>query len=147
MENRYQVQQKKNNEYLILIENSNDLIAKVILFSLVDEENLFYVLSLGSIWKSNPDIIDFETLTENGDVFKVLNSVAWSIDDFLTKNLSAKVIFEGNSSKKNRVYLKLVSRKLNLVKDKYRVFGLTNGEVFPFEPNFDYEAIVVSKKL
>jgi len=146
MKNRYNVEIRIENEYFFNIESSESIVSKVVTFSLVDVDNLFYILSLGSTTDINSSVVDFETLTGNGDIFRVLNSVAWAVEDFLTKNPDAKIIFEGNIEKKTRVYVKLISRKLELVEKEYKLYGIIDGEVYPFEINQPYQAIVVSKK-
>jgi hypothetical protein len=147
MENRYIVDIRSEDEYFFISEGLNRNVPKVITFSLIDDVNEFYHLSLGDLKVNEKEELDFETLTGNGDYFKIFNTVAWCIQDFLDINPQAKVIFKGNIEKKTRVYLKLISRQWTAIQPFFYVYGiLEDGQIYPFEENKDYNIIVVAKK-
>lgn len=98
-------------------------IIKAVQFTLIDPIEQTYSLGLGD---RDPftNQIDDEVVTDNKDTIKVLATIGEIGRQFLESNPKAKIVFEGNTETKNRLYRMGINCNLDELNSKYVIFGL-----------------------
>ena len=119
------------------------IIPKVILFSVTDLSSI-YSLTLANLLPDGS--LDDTTVSDNGDMEKVLATVLQCVIVFLNDHPNAIVAFSGSSISRTRLYQIAIARELQQAIDRFNVWGLTQDTVEPFERNKSYEGFLVSLK-
>lgn len=118
-------------------------ILKGVAYSLVDDEIDTYNLGLGDLKDGK---LDDKSRTNNGDVDKVLRTVAETAIDFLQTYPTYKVSFLGNTDPKHRLYRRKISVYLEEIKEDYKVAGWKDNKWCDYEPDTDYERYLIANK-
>jgi hypothetical protein len=121
-------------------------IIKAVQFILIDSIEEIYSLGLGD---RDPitNQIDDEVVTDNKDTRKVLGTIGEIGRQFLDSKPNAKIVFEGNSESKNRLYRMGINSVLGELNTKYSIFGFREQNLTweRFNKKSDYIAFTISK--
>jgi hypothetical protein len=181
IDRRYNVREVPDAQILAYIffsegQNEKEDVLKIIQYTYVQdfESKPVYNLGFGDFDIENGHISD-ETLTDNGDVYKIFNTVLSTIPKFYTKHPQALILVQGsdgreefesrcrlsctrhcrifchNFNRRMRIYCAYVSRKFDIFKPYNQFFGgfWNNSNWFDFEefiPGKIYDAIIVFQK-
>lgn len=121
-------------------------IIKAVQFTLIDLIDQTYSLGLGD---RDPitNQIDDEVVTDNKDTLKVLATIGEIGRQFLEFKPNAKIVFEGNTESKNRLYRMGINSVLGELNTKYSIFGFREQNLTweRFNKESDYIAFTISK--
>jgi hypothetical protein len=130
--------------YTFYSEGVKGKILKSVIFQEI--ENDFCNLALGDYDEAN-EYFDDQSITDNGDLVKVLSTVFHITAHFLMIYPEKKIYVEANTHIKQRLYNRIIKNNFSQIQADYQVFGvLENEELEIFEPNTDYKALIVKKK-
>lgn len=87
-----------------------------------------------------------KAISNNGDTRKVLATVAFTMQRFIYKYPQARILIEGNSASRIRLYRINISKYLNDILRIFNVYGLRNSKWELFERNISYSAFLITKK-
>ncbi|MCF2502647.1 hypothetical protein L0663_04610 [Dyadobacter sp. CY107] len=118
-------------------------ISKTITFSKTEEPDI-YTLMLANVRPNGS--LDIRTVSNNGDMKKILVTVYKAIEIFLTDEPDAIVIFSGSSDARTRLYQISISKELSMLNDRFKVYGVTKDGFELFRANQRYCAFVISLK-
>lgn len=119
-------------------------IKKVVQLQLI--ENEAFNLCLGD-WIDETGEIDDLTVTDNGDMEMVISTVVEIIRRFLSLRPGRSVQFAGSSAARTRLYQIVIHHNYEIFSERFRIWGLLNGNWHPFEKNVNNEAFLVSDLL
>jgi len=142
---RYQLEADKK---LLLFEftsvGSKGNVKKIVQYT---ETNLkdYYNLGFGDLNEETGEIDD-GVVTNNGDGFKVLATVASTVYAFFEKHPSAFVYVVGSNETRTRLYRMGINNNLEGIKDDFEVYGLKGDKWHAFKKNVDYQAFLIRKK-
>jgi hypothetical protein len=120
-------------------------IVKIVEYSLTDVENV-YNLAFGDLDKISGKINDM-VVTNNGDSFKVLATVASTVYAFTSKYPDAWVFATGSTNVRTRLYRMGLSNNLAEIGEDFMVYGLPPNQIWEeFVIGEDYEAFLVKRK-
>jgi hypothetical protein len=121
-------------------------IIKAVQFLLIDPIEQIYSLGLGD---RDPltNQIDDKVVTNNNDTQKVLATIGEIGRQFLESRPNAKIVFEGNTESKNRLYRMGINRNLDKLNTKYSIFGFREQNLTweRFNKECEYIAFTISK--
>jgi hypothetical protein len=121
-------------------------IIKAVQFTLINSNEQIYSLGLGDR-DPTTNQIDDEVVTDNKDTRKVLATIGEIGRQFLETKPNAKIVFEGNTESKNRLYRMGISSFLDELNSKYSIFGFREQNLTweRFNKKSDYIAFTISK--
>jgi hypothetical protein len=131
--------------YEFLSEGRKGKIQKLIQFSLVNQNTLFFNLAFGD---KNPETgeIDDMVITDNGDSEKVLATVVAAVYAFCDKFPKAWIYATGSTEARTRLYKMGIIKYFDIVQEDFEIFGLSENEWERFEKGKNYQAFVVQRK-
>lgn len=95
------------------------------------------------------DIVDGKVsdtnVSNNKDMPQVLSTVYRTMLSFFEANPNAKVIFQGSTLSRTRLYRIAISRSKSSFEQKFRIFGYMDENFEPFEKDKNYEAFLIQK--
>jgi hypothetical protein len=92
--------------------------------------------------------IDDTVVTNNGDMSKILATVAYSIYVFTEKNTNAWIYVTGSSESRIRLYRMAINKfQKEINKDFVIYISLEDGEWYPFESNTKTKEFLIKKKI
>lgn len=133
----------ENNIYYFESKGVNGNIVKAVVFSEY-EENIF-----------NMALLDYDFQTEefsdmsssnNGDMTKVLATVAVIVDAFLQNNPSYTVYFEGNTKAKNKLYNRIIKNNYDFLVENYEIRGRIEDKQDIYFKENQYDGFYIYKK-
>jgi hypothetical protein len=98
-------------------------IIKAVQFTLINPIEQTFSLGLGDRDPITNQIND-EVVTDNKDTRKVLATIGEIGRQFLESKPNAKIVFEGNTESKNRLYRMGINSILDKLDTEYSIFGL-----------------------
>jgi hypothetical protein len=119
------------------------IIPKVILFATTDLPNI-YSLTLANLLPDGS--LDDTTVSDNGDMEKILATVFQCITVFLNDYPDSIVGFSGSSVSRTRLYQIAIARELEEANTRFNVWGFTQDIIEPFQRNKAYEGFLISFK-
>jgi|SRR5882757_6382728 len=129
--------------YLFFSEGPRGKIPKGVIYSQI-EENLFN-LSFGD-WNKELQNLDDSSRSNNGDRNKVLATVAFTALDFTGKFPNARIVAEGSTSSRTRLYQMGIADNLLEIKKNFDVEGLFSKHWEPFHQGRNYDAFLIRRK-
>ena len=109
------------------------------------ESPYVYNLAFGDIDENGE--IDDRSISDNGDRNKVLATVAFAVDIYLSKYPQRWVQFKGSTHERTRLYRMAVGLNFDELSTKYDIYiELNNGLIIPFQKNVEVRSIIVNKK-
>ncbi len=131
--------------YEFVSEGKKGRIKKRVEYTETNIENL-YNLGFGDYDETTNSINDL-SVTNNGDSFKVLATVASTIYAFIEKHPKASILATGSTNVRTRLYRMGITNNLAEIKADFIIFGFNvKGEWEEFEIGEDYEAFLITKK-
>lgn len=98
----------------------------------------FWNLGFGD-YNPNTQQIDDQTISDNGDGRKVLATVVFSLQEFMTMHPYATVFFTGSTDQRTKVYGWAISKYWLDISADFRVDGITEtGQTMPFSSEYDF---------
>lgn len=131
--------------YEFLSEGPKGKIEKLIQFSLVNQNSLFFNLAFGDKNPETGDIDDI-VITDNGDSEKVLATVVAAVYAFCDKFPQAWIYATGSTEARTRLYKMGINKYFDIVQEDFEIFGLTQNEWERFVKGKNYQAFVVQRK-
>jgi hypothetical protein len=117
---------------------------KVVIYSPTESDSRRYNLCLGHVLP-NGDLCDL-TVTNNGDMDKIVSTVIRTIAVFLSKDQSRSVYFTGSTPVRTRLYRAIISREFHEAGKYYEIYGVIKAMQEPFRPNVDYMGFLITLK-
>lgn len=147
--------------YVFVSEGRHGKIKKAVLISPLPDDLDKYFYPLFNL--AFGDVTDFEgkwmfddrVRTRNGDMPKVIATVAFIAMDFLRKNPSCSLSFEGSIDRKssllgknqrNVLYQRGINSNWEKLSDKFRFWGVNGGKFEAYNPGTAYDRILVKLK-
>jgi hypothetical protein len=130
--------------YEFVSEGPKGRIKKVVEFSKTTVEGV-YNLAFGDLDETTRQIDD-KTITNNGDSFKVLATVASTVYAFTSKYPDIWVFATGSTIVRTRLYRMGLTNNLAEISVDFNVYGLKNYIWEEFLTGEDYEAFMVKRK-
>jgi hypothetical protein len=120
-------------------------IKKIVIFTKVGyvEDNFYNLALMDEL--ANGDLSDISE-SRNNDMKTILATVFGITNDFLMKNPDAIVAFKGSDYRRHRLYRIALNREKERLSEKFIIAGYTDGEVYPFEINGEYEQFLIKIK-
>lgn len=143
---RYSVSISSNdNTYEFISIGAKGEVKKIIKFAETFEENVF-ALGFGDVDKDGHP--NDSIRTNNGDIEKVLTTVAYCCYMFSEKNPDAKILFQGSTNSRTRLYRVGISKYLDVLLKDFVIYGHNPKEdVFElYQKNKHYDAFLVTKR-
>jgi hypothetical protein len=123
----------------------NGIIKKVIVFEPMDSEGIYYNLAFGD-WDEKNQVINDKAISNNNDTLKILNTVAFTILDFLENNRDAKLYVEGSTRSRTRLYQINILSFWSEISVKITVLGYYKGSWETFRQLTNYDAFLAAIK-
>jgi hypothetical protein len=118
-------------------------IRKVILYEKIGGN--FFNLGFGD-WNEELQQADDSSRSNNGDRDKVLATVAFTALDFTNQFPSARIVAQGSTSARTRLYQMGIADNLLEINRNFEIYGLFEGEWDPFKKGRNYEAFLIRRK-
>jgi len=106
---------------------------------------LYYNIEFGD-FKFDIDDLDDRSITDNGDMRKVLRTVVATLDIFFTEFPNDKIHIDGSDPIRHAYYHKLIRDHLTVILKHYQVQGYVENRIEKFRINVEYDFIIVSKR-
>ncbi|MNY31112.1 hypothetical protein D3C86_1652610 [compost metagenome] len=90
--------------------------------------------------------IDDQTVSNNSDTQKVLNTVAATLSDFINTYPSAKIFAEGSTAPRTRLYQISIAQFWSVIQLEFEVEGYYDKKWEKFVKGRNYSAFTVYKK-
>jgi hypothetical protein len=119
------------------------IIPKVVLFNITDLPGI-YSLTLANLLADGS--LDDTTVSDNGDMEKILATVFQCMSAFLNDHPTSIVAFSGSSEARTRLYQIAIARELEDVSNRFNIWGLTQDAIEPFQRNKAYDGFMISLK-
>jgi len=119
-------------------------IAKRIAYTPFDRNGHVYNLSFGNIISDRE--LDDSAVTNNGDMEKVLFTVASTVRDFFRFHPGKKLLIRGSTESRTRLYRMMISKNVDLWIDNFEVLGLVDETFQSFENDIKYDAFIILQK-
>jgi hypothetical protein len=92
------------------------------------------------------DQLDDLAVTDNGDMRKVLKTVASTLEYFFDRFPGKMVRIDGSDQRRHAYYHKLIRDYYKFITPLYNVKGSINGSLRKFKAGMEYDFIVVTKR-
>ena len=133
---------QKEDRYVFESIGKKGIILKVVKF--VELQGNIYNLGFGD-FDPNTNQVDDIVVTDNGDTVKVLATIVSIVIDFLSKNPTSFVFFEGSTESRTRLYQIAINLYYNEFIKMFEMYGLNNGQPESFQKNKSYESFLIKK--
>lgn len=90
--------------------------------------------------------IDDKANSNNGDMWKVFNTVLHTIPTFFSKHTKAGIMVSGSDQRRIKAYCMHVSRNYETLTQEYTFYGTTGTSLTPFVKGTVYERVVFLPK-
>jgi len=119
-------------------------IEKIVRYDLIEDG--VYNLAFGDLNTEHSDFDD-SSVSDNGDIIKVMATVIQTMPLFFEKHPQKKVSFEGSDKKRTNFYGWIIGKNiLNWQDIYYIVGGFENGKIEAFRKGVDYAYFLIAKK-
>lgn len=131
--------------YQFTSEGPKGLVPKAVIYSVTEVENV-YNLAFGD-YDPLSETIDDLSVTNNGDGFKVLATVAMTVMTFTKHHPRAWILVTGSTPARTRLYRMGITNNLSEISEGFVIFGSdSDGNWKPFVVGKVYEAFLITKK-
>jgi hypothetical protein len=121
---------------------TNGISKKKLIYSSLEGSDEYFSLSLFEVLDNG--VLDVYFESKNGDMPKIMATIAKTMLDFFATYPTKKIAFSGSTPERTRLYRIVISKLIKEV-DSFTVEGLSlNGEIVDYLPNENYLAYVVS---
>ncbi len=119
-------------------------IRKLIEFRLIDSNTYLYNLALVDILPDG-SVSDL-SISNNKDMPQVLATVLQAIDYFFSKNTTAKILIQGSTKSRTRLYQIAIAKYLSQIEHKYLLWGFIKENIECFATGRNYDGFIVENK-
>jgi len=131
--------------YQFTSEGPKGFVQKAVIYSVTDVENV-YNLAFGD-YDPISETIDDLSVTNNGDAFKVLATVANTVINFTKHYPRAWILVTGSTPARTRLYRMGITNNLSEISEGFVIFGIDcDGNWKPFVVGKAYDAFLITKK-
>lgn len=143
----YELNRKSSFVYIFYSEGPKGRIPKVIRFQRLDDlgRNTFN-LAFGDLDEVH-DKFDDKTVSNNGDLQKILHTVAKVVIDFLDSRPDAIILIKGSTDSRTRLYQMRIAGFLTHVIQQFEILGEVKDEWLPFQKGINYKRFLIYKKI
>jgi hypothetical protein len=132
--------------YEFYSEGANGKIKKIIKFQpVVKLGNSVFNLAFGDFNAITGGLNDV-AVSNNGDGFKILYTVAEAIVDFTMVRPDAIILIEGSTSSRIRLYQMRIASFWSEISQQFEIFGELDREWLPFKKGVNYKRFLLFKK-
>lgn len=104
----------------------------------------FYNLALGDVDERGE--MDVYSVSDNGDMHKVLATVIQIVTVFLEANPDAIVVVQGSTKERTRLYQIVIGRELQRFNERFLIAGYNGAAFEAFQQGTTYTAFAISLK-
>jgi hypothetical protein len=142
---RYEFEISKSAaDFLFTSKGDLGIIQKAIRYNKMQDE--VYNLGFGDVNPISGEIDD-TIVTNNGDMTKILATVAFSIYLFTETIPDAWIYVTGSSESRIRLYRMAINKHIQEIEKDFVIYILLeDGEWYPFEPNTNNSAFLIQRK-
>jgi hypothetical protein len=131
-----------NLAYYFTSAGKNGKITKIVYFQPIEVD--MYNIVLGDFNPAIQPPIDDQNISNNGDLPKVMATVAKILANFLKNNPQAKLYIEGNHPAKQLLYHRIVRNYHHELTQLFVINGVMDMEIQePFAPEKLYESYII----
>ena len=139
----YTVKFDTDNDYYIFESvGKNGSIFKVVAFSKIQYN--VYNFGFGD-YDIQTKAINDESISDNGDMVKVLATVIDIALRFLTENPMIYILIEGSSKTRIQLYQRILNTYYDDLVDSHEIYDFKNGNFEEFQKNTSYESFLIRK--
>ena len=102
----------------------------------------FFNLALADVEEDGSQ--NFYSVRNNGDLERIMATVAQTLLVFFRTYPSAKVAFTGSTPARTRLYQIILAREIQAVATDFVLSGVKNNNLEDFRPNRDYDGFVIA---
>ena len=135
---------RNKKRYEFISEGPKGQIPKAIIFDATAIEGV-YELSFGDVIEEDRKI-DVSSISDNGDLNKVIATVINSVYDFTESHPEAKIIFTCSSESRNRLYRIAINRNYEQLNQDFQIFGVEDNQLVPFEPSKNFVVFLIVRR-
>jgi hypothetical protein len=134
--------------FRFLTDGPKGQIWKIVQFAPVGRRG-YYSLAFGDL--KDDGELDDNSISNNGDTIKILATVAATVTAFLDRYPRCRVIFQGNTAARTRLYRMAINASLPKLETAFVIEGLERLEdgllyLRKFNPLGNYEAFIVRRR-
>lgn len=96
--------------------------------------------------KENSFEIDDNVNSNNGDMWKVFNTVLHTVPEFFKQYGDSCISVRGSDDRRIKLYCLYVSKNYEQLSKEFNFFGVTNGNLVPFKKGIVYDSVVFYPK-
>ncbi len=119
-------------------------INKVVVYSPIPNNTELYNLALGDILE-NDEVSDL-TVSNNSDLEKIIATIVQTMFRFFEKYPQSYIYFKGSTPERTRLYRIIISKEYNEATKIFKIYGIFDEKLQPFELNCPYESFVIALK-
>ena len=135
---KYDIETEVNSTYFEFIsKGTQGSIVKVIKYSKIFEEQEIYNLGFGDKNMTTGELDD-NVISNNGDTYRVLATVASTLHEFFNEFPNAIVYSIGSSPSRTRLYQINISKYLNDIEKEFEIYGELEDKIERFKKNSNY---------
>jgi hypothetical protein len=143
---RYQIENNVNSLYFEFISTGNKgSIVKVIKYTKINEDPLVYNLGFGDKNLTH-ETIDDRAVTNNGDTYRVLATVAFTIYAFYQEYPDANVYLSGSTASRTRLYQININKFHDHITRDFIIYGELEQGFERFKKGVNYQGFFIIKK-
>ena len=136
----YQVETDEENSFYFLSVGKKGIILKMVELAEIGEN--IYNLGFGD-YDFTTNTINDKIKSSNGDAEKVLATVLGILSEFLLKNPTKTVFFNGSDLIRTRLYQKIINLYFDELTHTFEIFGGINHGFELFQKNKNYESFLI----
>ncbi|OXB04419.1 DUF6934 family protein [Flavobacterium pectinovorum] len=144
----------ENMTFEFISSGNNGNIEKTIRYQCINEEIKIYNLTFGDNKGMNKETgelnIDDITVSNNGDLEKILATIASSVNIFSETYPDRLIFFKGSTPARTRLYRRAICKEFNYISKTFAIFGAVNidGKIInvPFNTTDDFYGFYIKAK-
>jgi hypothetical protein len=113
--------------------------------SFVEIEYGFFNMGLGDV-DEKTGIVDYLSITNNGDRDKVLATVAQIVDELFNSYPEYTIYFKGTSDSRTRLYQMAINHYFNELDEKFHILGELDDKMSRYQRGRNYKSFLILKK-
>ena len=143
-DNTYSLEYDENITFAFDSVGPQGVIRKMVQYQRIESTD-YYNLAFGDRIGNTNDIDDL-VVSNNGDLQKILSTVAQTVITFTQQFPSASIVATGSTSARTRLYRIGISKHLLAIEESFEIFGFKEDNWHKFEMNTHYEVFLIKLK-
>ncbi|MGV3602344.1 MAG: DUF6934 family protein [Dyadobacter fermentans] len=120
-------------------------IKKMVIFRPLSNDGNHYNLAFGD-WDNENQVLNDTAVSNNGDTFRILNTVAFAVQTFAARNTDVVILASGSTAARTRLYQINILKYWKEISIRFVVRGMRRGKWEPFKKGINYEAFLLFHK-